>query len=80
MDSGRTGPYITGWLIKLFGYEEVAQDVSLPEIDVPITVKSGSMSKVVKMKGGFKAVQQEGQIFRPHLSLVIFEESISKKN
>ena len=41
MSSGRTGPYITGWLIKLFGYEEVTKDVSLPEIDVPITVRSG---------------------------------------
>ena len=49
----------------------MTDDVLLESIDVNIHVSCGENEKMVKMKGGFKGVSQEGNVFRPHLSLAI---------
>ena len=76
--SGKKGPDIDGWIIQFFGYEKKTDDVVLPEISVGIKVTVGDVSRMVKMKGGFKAVSKEGHVFRPHLSLAILDEETSK--
>lgn len=41
------------------------------EVEVEIDNKNTGIIKMVKLVGGFRAVNHEGKVFRPHLSLAI---------
>jgi hypothetical protein len=74
--SGMRGPFFSGWLVHLFGYEEKTDRVQIEEIDVPIKIDNRFRKTVtdVKLIGGFRAVSREGHCFRPQLSMAIVEE------
>ena len=74
LGSGTTTKY-SGWILDLFGLEGKVDEVKINTIDVDIEIffeETGEI-KQVQLVGGFKAVSQEGKIFRPHLSMAIIE-------
>jgi hypothetical protein len=67
------GDVINGWIRHFFTTSRYDGGRDIEAIEVPVTAIDGDreITYETKVYGGFKAVSEEDNVYRPHLSLAV---------